>query len=343
MNQPTHQHSPPEAIRTPLTGLPGDAETWVFPGHNELVSEWKRLNEQLKREQADNTLLAIWYRERQREFAIHTGQIEGLYTLKPGVTAHLITEGFKNVVSAQTHEGVKTATLKGLLEDQESALDMVFNDIKDNKPLDHTVVCHWHRHITRHQETLHGIVRDEGKLRRIEIPFELKGAYKKTPNSLVRGNHTVFEFCPPERTYEEMSRLFDLYADIRARDLPAHVEAAWLHHRFVRTHPFQDGNGRVSRLLMSYVYLRNGEPSPIISTEGKPNYIRALRQADRGNLRAFSNHIGILALEQLESIIQTSRDALEKHARYYHCNGGVTDNGVYSPPDKDNTDDELEL
>ena len=342
MKQPTHQQQPPEATWRPLTSLPEEAESWVFPGHNQLLSEWKQLNQQLKDEHADNTLLDIWYKERQREFAIHTGQIEGLYTLKPGVTAHLITEGFKNVVSAHTLEGVKTATLKGLLQDQESALDMVFNDIKDNKPLDHDVVCNWHRHITRRQETLHGIVPHEGKLRSIEIPFELKGEYKRTPNSLVQGNNIVFEFCPPEHTYEDMSRLFELYADIRTRNLPAHVEAAWLHHRFVRTHPFQDGNGRVSRLLMSYVYLRKGEPSPIISTEGKPDYIRALRQADRGNLRAFSNHIGILALGQLESIIQTSKDALEKHSRYYHCNGGVTDNGAYFPPDKESTADELE-
>jgi len=343
MNQPTRQDQPAEAIWRPLTGLPKEAETWIFPGHNELVSEWIQLNLQLEHEQPDNTLLDIWYKERQREFAIHTGQIEGLYTLKPGVTAHLITEGFKNVVSTHTHEGVKTATLKGLLEDQESALEMVFNDIKDNKPLDHDVVFNWHRHITRHQETLHGIIAMDGKLHRVDIPFELKGQYKKTPNSLVRGNNIIFEFCPPERTYEEMSRLFDLYADTRTRNLPAHVEAAWLHHRFVRTHPFQDGNGRVSRLLMSYVYLCRGEPSPIITTDGKPIYTQALREADRGNLKAFSDHLAELAAQQLRSIILTSKNALEEHSRYYHCNGGITDNGTYSPPDKDDTEDELEL
>ena len=38
------------------------------------------------------------------------------------------------------------------------------------------------------------------------------------------------------------------------------VEAAWMHDRFVRTHPFRDGNGRVSRMLMSYAYTKRWLP-----------------------------------------------------------------------------------
>ena len=322
-----------------MTGLPDGAHTWTLPGHLELVTEWYRLKQQLTDTSVDKTILNIWYQERQREFAIHTGQIEGLYTLKPGITAHLITEGFKNVLSSHSHEDIDEATLKGLLQDQESALEMVFNDIRSGKPLDHDVIFAWHRHITRHQKTLHGVVYEDETLKRIDIPFTLKGQYKQTPNSLVRDNRIVFEFCPPERVHTEMSRLFDLYADIRQQNLPSHVEAAWLHHRFVRTHPFQDGNGRVSRLLMAYVYLCRGEPSPIISTEGKPTYIQALRRADRGNLKAFSDHIGALAYQQLQSIVETSKETLAGYKHVYHANGGVTNKGVYYPPDPDPSDE----
>ena len=58
-----------------------------------------------------------------------------------------------------------------------------------------------------------------------------------------------------------MDRFFTLYRDIRERGYPVNVEAAWLHHRFVRTHPFQDGNGRVSRLLMAWAYLKPLDPA----------------------------------------------------------------------------------
>ena len=58
-----------------------------------------------------------------------------------------------------------------------------------------------------------------------------------------------------------MGRFLDLYNDeIRGRGYPVNVESAWLHHRFVRTHPFQDGNGRVSRLLMAWAYVKRSLP-----------------------------------------------------------------------------------
>ena len=47
-----------------------------------------------------------------------------------------------------------------------------------------------------------------------------------------------------------MDRFIALHAEIERARYPTEVEAAWMHHRFVRTHPFQDGNGRVSRMLM---------------------------------------------------------------------------------------------
>ena len=96
---------------------------------------------------------------------------------------------------------------------------------------------------------------------------------------------------------------------------------------------------RLTRLLMAYVYLCRGEPSPITSTEGKPTYIQALRRADRGNLKAFSDHIGALAYQQLQSIVETSKETLAGYKHVYHANGGVTNKGVYYPPDPDPSDE----
>ena len=80
---------------------------------------------------------------------------------------------------------------------------------------------------------------------------------------------------------------------------PVNVEAAWLHHRFVRTHPFQDGNGRVSRLLMVWAYLKRSLPPPIIDALRKPDYIVALEAADAGNLKAFSDYLAVLAMASM--------------------------------------------
>ena len=276
-------------------------------------------------------------------FAIETGQIEGLYTLKRGITEQLITEGLDGVTSAHTLEGIDDETIKGLLKDQESALEMVFDDIKDNKPLTHYTIKSWHQLLTRHQRTVPGFRIIDGQRQRVEVPFERKGQYKLRSNNPRREDGMVHEYCPPEHVQAEMDRFLDLYAKIRTQDIPAHVEAGWLHHRFVRTHPFQDGNGRVSRLLVAYVYLRRGETPPIVSAEGRPAYINALEEADRGDLRSFCNHLGRLATIQLENLITTSKNVLAGRTRRTHANGGVTVKGVYYPPVEQELDDEWEI
>ena len=98
------------------------------------------------------------------------------------------------------------------------------------------------------------------------MPFVRKGIWKIAPNNPRRGDGVVHQYCPPEHVEAEMDRFFAIYNDdVAPRRYPVEVEAAWLHHRFVRTHPFQDGNGRVSRLLMAYAYVKRNLPSPIIA------------------------------------------------------------------------------
>ncbi|MCY4154116.1 MAG: Fic family protein [Gammaproteobacteria bacterium] len=324
---------PPETIWRPLTGLPKGAEHWTLPGYDDLVGELHSHINTITDKNLDRRLLDNWLAQRQREFAIETGQIEGLYTLKRGVTEQLITEGFNSVVGAHTIEGIDDATIKGLLEDQSEAIEMIFKDIKNDKPLTHYVIKSWHQLLTRHQATVTGLRIVNNQVERVQVPFECKGQYKIHPNNPRRQDGVVHEYCPPEHTQAEMDRFFTIYTDIRKRNLPTHVEAGWLHHRFVRTHPFQDGNGRVSRQLVAYAYLARREPPPIIEAKDKDSYITALEIADQGDLKFFCDYIGRLATLQVQNLIGTSRKVLAGNTRQQHCNGGVTNNGMYYPPE----------
>ena len=60
-----------------------------------------------------------------------------------------------------------------------------------------------------------------------------------------------------------------------------HVAVA--HARFEQLHPFVDGNGRVGRLLVNLVLVRNGHAPAIVAARDRTRYTRALRQADTGD------------------------------------------------------------
>lgn len=317
----------------PLTGMPDGAEGWAMPGYGDLEAEWNECLGGLRGGSPESRFLDGWLRERVRAFALETGQIEGLYTLRRGVTEQLVAEGFAGAVGAHTLEEIEDRTLRGLLQDQEAAYDMMFDDVASGRPLSVYMMKSWHALLTRHQDTVTGL---DLQGRRVQVEFRGKGELKTRPNNPRRADGLVHEYCPPEQVDPEMRRFLALYDDdIRERSYPVNVEAAWLHHRFVRTHPFQDGNGRVSRLLMAWAYVKRRLPPPVVTAEGKPAYIRALEAADEGNLKAFSDYVGDLSTQTLRGAVQIARDALSGRLNRPNGNGGRTVGDEYFPPEAD--------
>ena len=90
------------------------------------------------------------------------------------------------------------------------------------------------------------------------------------------------------------------------KELHPLILAASLHYKFVRIHPFDDGNGRIARLLMNYVLLKNDLPPVIIKSNDKKNYLFALNQADTGNLDAFIEYIAEQLIWSLEISIKAA-------------------------------------
>ena len=95
------------------------------------------------------------------------------------------------------------------------------------------------------------------------------GEYKKLPNE-VGGNDTV----EPEGVHRAMMALLSEY---NAKPLPSFEDIIDLHQRFEAIHPFQDGNGRVGRLIMFRECLRWGYVPFIITDELKMFYYNGLR------------------------------------------------------------------
>lgn len=99
------------------------------------------------------------------------------------------------------------------------------------------------------------------------------GAYKKMPNE-VGGMATTM----PENVAAEMQALLAAYSAKKAKTLEDILD---FHVRFERIHPFQDGNGRVGRLIMFKECLKYGIVPFIIEDNLKMFYYRGLKEWSR--------------------------------------------------------------
>ena len=97
--------------------------------------------------------------------------------------------------------------------------------------------------------------------------------------------------------YIELSR--------KRKELNAIEYAAWTHAEFVRIHPFIDGNGRTSRLIMNYQLMDSGFLPVSIAKETRLDYYNTLEEyAVHGNLEKFLDLIATLEEKQLDDYIK---------------------------------------
>ncbi len=103
-----------------------------------------------------------------------------------------------------------------------------------------------------HQRLLSGVHEDAGSLRNEKVAVGRHVKEKGKPKFIVK--HT-----PPVHQKEEIEKaLKELLSWQKAeKTLPAPLKAGIFHHHFVYLHPFEDGNGRVCRLLTTLIFLKN--------------------------------------------------------------------------------------
>lgn len=113
-------------------------------------------------------------------------------------------------------------------------------------------------------------------------------------------------FTPPAGN-EMYMQIKKFYEDLKVKEKELNpIElAAWTHAEFVGIHPFVDGNGRTSRLIMNYQLLLNGYLPVSVAKENRLDYYNALEQyAVNGNLKPFADFVAELEEVQLDEYIK---------------------------------------
>ena len=120
----------------------------------------------------------------------------------------------------------------------------------------------------------------------------------------------VGDFVPPEATQLKflIAEFIEWLNSPEALDLHPIEHAALAHYKLVTIHPFYDGNGRTSRLLMNLILMQAGFPPVIIRKEEKHIYYQTLQTANKGDVRPFIRFIARCTERTVDEFLISSSD-----------------------------------
>lgn len=141
------------------------------------------------------------------------------------------------------------------------------------------------------------------------IDDKYAGTYRDCDVFISGARHT-----PPAHysVQAEMDRFMSWYHN-EAQNLHPIIRASMVHIDFVGIHPFRDGNGRTSRLLMNLELLKAGLPAINIKSDKKAEYYEALDKAHCDNdFNPFNNLVADYVLQRLEEKKKLSQQNIRR-------------------------------
>lgn len=190
------------------------------------------------------------------------------------------------------------------IEGHDSAVKAIEAAVQNDDELHEVFIRNLHRVLLKEPYEMPAVTPDG---RQTERTITI-GDYKTVPNNVVTSTGEIYYYTPPEQVKSAMSDLIDWYrAGEREGEHPI-ILAATFHYRFVRIHPFDDGNGRMGRLLMNLVLMRHGYTVALIRREKRDEFINLLEQADKTeDLGAFIGFIAMCCEYALNLYIRAAR------------------------------------
>ncbi len=132
------------------------------------------------------------------------------------------------------------------------------------------------------------------------------GDYKKHPNHVETRTGEIHYYATPEETPAKMGDLMQWYRKNEDSLHPVNL-AAIFHYEFVAIHPFDDGNGRMARLLMNLILMQKGYIPVVVKLDHKADYLLALEKADAGELEDFIHLIAEELIQSMELYLRGAR------------------------------------
>ena len=151
--------------------------------------------------------------------------------------------------------------------------------VQQQVPLSEWVIKQIHQLVLKNVDDQHA-----GRYRHLNVL--IAGATHRPPDAL--------------QVVTQMQAFIEAY-QTTAQALHPVARAAWVHAEFVKIHPFVDGNGRTSRLLMNLELMKAGFPAAVLSVERRLAYYEALDTAHcEGDLEPFVQLVATCVAQSFE-------------------------------------------
>ncbi len=232
-------------------------KTWNIPENAKQPLRKKRESKRAKtlleilKEQKDTSLPGGIYHKLQIDMTYNSNHIEG-----------------SRLTHDQTRYIFETNTIG--ISDASVNVDDVFETVNHFKCIDSIIDNAKLQLSEKYIKSLHRLLKSGTSDSRKE--WFAVGEYKKLPNE-VGG----IETAPPEAVHNEIAELLLAY---NAKENVTLDDIIEFHVQFERIHPFQDGNGRIGRLIMLKECLKHNIVPFIIGEEHKLFYYRGLKEWD---------------------------------------------------------------
>ncbi len=213
------------------------------------------------------------------EWNYHSNAIEGnQYTL--GETRLLLMEG----ITAQGKPIKDYLDIEG----HDHVIEWLLNFVRTPSQLTEAEIRELHKILLVRPYEVTAATPDGGKTKK----WVKLGEYKTEPNQVLTSTGKIHQFALPQETPAKMGELMKwLREETSKQELHPIAIATVFHHEFVSIHPFDDGNGRMARILMNILLMQNKYPPAIIKIEERDAYFLALARADNNEREPFINFI----------------------------------------------------
>lgn len=186
------------------------------------------------------------------------------------------------------------------------AIDFLLALVKDPRPLSEQDIRQMHKLVLQESYRTKAQTQDGKEMSKVIT----LGQYKTSTNHVKTATGEIHYYASPEETPAKMNDLMSWYAEAsQSAEVHPLVMAALFHYRFVAIHPFDDGNGRIARLLMNLVLMRHNYPPVVIrqDSNSRNQYYNALAQADASDYTPFTTLIAEALIHSLEIYLKGAK------------------------------------